>query len=237
MNDKHGILTLQEVELLKLKYSIANKKLDGPIRVYVDVDGVVSPYVDSLEELERRFPSAVDISVIPNGGFFLNNENILRTGKFWWNVNAVARLAKLSHALHLDVVWLTAWGLNGPYILDKILGIKSSGYLEWTQKSGDYSQFFKRQAIIEDQKKNPSKFVWIEDLANKAELNSPHVFSEEIKTSRWEIPDENNSDLDIVDGYQIIIPQDRFLSITPESYDGLNLDHLEEIENWIARNV
>lgn len=228
-------ITQEEYKGLISKFSVFPSSYTKPIRIYMDVDGVIKPSVKSEEELNERFPNAVEIDVVPHYSWD-DPMNLLR-GKFWWNEDVVARLAKLSRHPHIDFVWLTDWRVSAPTALDELLGIHSLGYLDWQKKFTDYNQFFKRVAILDEQKEAPSKFIWVDDRANIPDSGAPHVFSEEKDDYEWEFNDEGEPTGGTSEAYTDVIPPSQYLNVITDKYEGLTLANLEKIEEWVAKNI
>lgn len=157
---------------------------------------------------------------------------------FWWDSEVGARLAALSHSPYVDFVWLTDWRVSAPHALDKLLGINSVGYLDWQRKFSDYNQTFKRHAILEEQEESPSKFIWIDDRANKVIGGAPHIFMHEKYDYDLEFDDETGDLIgDIADAFDELIPQSQFLNVVTDANAGLTLADLDHIEKWVADNI
>lgn len=206
-----------------------------PIRIYMDVDGVVKPSVKSQEELEERFPNAVEIDVLPHYSWD-DPMNLLR-GQFWWDEEVVARLGELSRSPHIDFVWLTDWRVSAPHALDELLGIQSIGYLDWEKKFSDYSQAFKRVAIVDEQEESPSKFIWVDDRANLPRGGAPHVFAYENDDFEWEFDDEGELVGDASDAYRDEISPSQYMNIITDKYKGLTIEDIVSIEEWVKKNI
>lgn len=235
--DSKSPLTITQEEYSKLtaKFSVTPSSYTKPIRLYMDVDGVVKPSVKSQEELDTRFPNAVEIDVLPH--YSWENPMNLWRGKFWWNEEVVARLAELSRSPHIDFVWLTDWRVSAPTTLDELLGIESIGYLDWQRKFSDYSQSFKRVAIQEEQEESPSKFIWVDDRANIPYGDAPHVFADENDDYEWEYDDEGEPVGDTSDAYYDQIPASRYLNVITDKYQGLTIADIDSIEEWVKKNI
>lgn len=228
-------ITQEEYKSLISKFSVSPSSYTKPIRIYMDVDGVIKPSVKSQEELEERFPNAVDIDVVPHYSWD-DPMNLLR-GKFWWNEEVVARLAELSRHPHIDFVWLTDWRVSAPTALDELLGIQSIGYLDWEKKFSDYSQAFKRVAILEEQEESPSKFIWVDDRANFPRGGAPHVFADEKDDYEWEFDEEGEPIGDASDAYYDEIAPSQYLNVITDKYQGLTLEDIVRIEEWVKNNI
>lgn len=148
-------------------FSVKPSDYTKPIRLYVDVNGVVEP-IATEEELAKGDLEIAEIDAIPNLSW--EDEVTLNHGRFWWNKPVIERLAALSRHPKVDFVWLTDWRVGAPHALDPLLGIESVGYLDWQRKFSDYGQSFKRVAIEEEQEEAPSKFIWVDDRANEYEI-------------------------------------------------------------------
>lgn len=235
--DSKSPLTITQEEYRKLvtKFAVTTSSYTKPIRIYMDVDGVVKPSVKSLEELAERFPNAVEIDVLPHYSWD-DPMNLLR-GKFWWDAEVVARLAELSRSPHIDFVWLTDWRVSAPTALDELLGIQSIGYLDWEKKFSDYSQAFKRVAILDEQEESPSKFIWVDDRANFPRGGAPHVFADENDDYEWEFDDEGEPIGDASKAYYDQIPPSQYLNVITDKYQGLTIDAIVSIEEWVKKNI
>lgn len=235
--DSKSPLTITQEEYRKLvtKFAVTTSSYTKPIRIYMDVDGVVKPSVKSLEELAERFPNAVEIDVLPHYSWD-DPMNLLR-GKFWWDAEVVARLAELSRSPHIDFVWLTDWRVSAPTALDELLGIQSIGYLDWEKKFSDYSQAFKRVAILDEQEESPSKFIWVDDRANFPRAGAPHVFADENDDYEWEFDDEGEPIGDASKAYYDQIPPSQYLNVITDKYQGLTIDAIVSIEEWVKKNI
>lgn len=205
-------MTLDEVAAHNADLAVNPADYSKPIRLYLDVDGVVSPFVRTVEDMAERFPEAPEVSFIPVG-LPWSGEVQLVTGLFAYDPTITQRLSDLSHSPLVDVVWLTSLRANAPMVLDELLNIKSLGYLPWQMKMADYAQSFKQVAIVEEQEEYPSKFIWIDDVANKTYADSPLFYPEDI------------------------IADNQYLSITTNSFAGLTHSQLDLVDKWIAANT
>lgn len=230
-------LTITSEEYMKLNAHFSTKpsSYTKPIRLYLDVDGVIKPSVRSKEELDARFPQAVELDVLPPYSWL--DPLPLKRGLFYWDKEAIARLAALSHSPHVDIVWLTDWRVSAPHALDELLGIKSVGFLDWERKFSDYNQSFKRVAIQDEQKESPSKFVWVDDRANMPYGGASHPFAQENDDFDWDYDDEGNVVGGIADAYYDVIPAAQYLNIVTNPVTGLTLDDMSNIEKWVENNV
>jgi hypothetical protein len=204
-----------------------------PFRVYCDVDGVVMPFITSQESIDQLDGSG-DITVFNYTGYGFEKVN----DRFYFKKKTAEFLSELSHRDDVDFVWLTAWRENAPYALDALLGVESVGYLDWKIKRSDFSHRGKGEAILEDQKESPSKFIWLDDFANRRESamdhtpNLPFFTKEELD---WPEDDEDwNADPVITLTHGIHPAQ--YLAITTDSYVGLVDEHFVAINNWIDEN-
>lgn len=229
-------LTISRKEFLVLdsKFSVAPSDYTKPIRLYCDVNGVIQPGIRSEEELQKRFPEAKVIDALPHYGW--EDPLHYERGQFWWDKEAMDRLAALSKSPHIDFVWLTDWRVSAPYTLDEMLGIKSIGFLDWERKFTDYNQSFKRRAILEEQEKSPSKFIWIDDRANLPYGGAPHPFADEKDDYEW-FDNEGNEIGNAADAYEEEIPASQFLNVITNNNLGLTLPELDTIEEWIKNNI
>lgn len=222
---------------LHSQYSVTPARYSKPIRFYCDVDGVIKPEprVSSREELEMLFPNALEIDVLPPYSF--HDPLPLKKGLFWWDAEVIERLGALSRSPHVDFVWLTDWRVSAPHALDALLGIESIGFLDWDRKFSDYNQVFKREAIIEEQEEAPSKFIWLDDRANRPYGIAPHPFAEEKYDFEFDYDDDGEIIGDVAEGYDVLIPATRFLNITTDSTVGVTLTEVEIIEEWVKKNI
>jgi hypothetical protein len=230
-------LTISNKEYYKIetKLSVGPFDYTKPLRLYCDVNGVIQPGVRSEEELQERFPDAIEIDVLPHHSW--EDPLHLDRGMFWWDKEVIDRLAALSRSPHVDLVWLTDWRVSAPYSLDSLLGIESIGFLDWQRKFTDYNQSFKRRAIIEEQEQSPSKFIWVDDRANLPYGTAPHPFSEEKDDYDWQFDDEGNEIGDNADAYEESIPASQFLNVITDNNRGLTMEELDTIEKWIENNL
>ena len=196
-----------------------------PIRLYFDVDGVVSPFflTDSMRAAHKP---AETVRIERTMGY--NHEE--QDYRFEWLDFVAEKIAEWSKLDSVDFVWLTTWDKNAPKVLDPLLGIESIGYLPWIKKMGDHSHSFKKRAVEDDQGAYPSKFVWVDDLATQT-YGDEGLFEdedfEEFKKSKFYIP-EPGDDLPK-------ITADQYLAITPNKYVGLTHEHIASIEAFIAK--
>lgn len=239
-----GTLTEKEYSALNHEFAVTPEKYTKPIRMYVDVDGVVAPFVYSEEDYDmldgRNTLQVVDIK-----NFFVEPLNIVERS-FVYRKKVVQKLSEWSHRDDIDFVWLTSWRFNAPYALDKIMNIKSVGYLPWERHKSDYIQSFKRIAIEGEQKLSPSKFVWLDDFANEQRYPEIPVFTEGYYEYE-EVPDPNGKwddflgkiettieEVAFIEEKEIIQP-DQYLSLTTKSYLGLTDSHISMIDVWLNK--
>jgi hypothetical protein len=235
MTDSPLTITHEEYMKLDAHYSVKPSSYTKPIRLYLDVDGVIKPSVPNKAEVKDLFPHAVEIDVLPP--FSWQNPLPLHRGLFYWDKEVIERLAALSHSPHVDVVWLTDWRVSAPHSLDELLGIKSVGFLEWERKFSDYSQAFKRVAIQDEQEESSSKFIWIDDRANLPYGDAPHPFAIENDDFEWEFDEEGNLLSGDTEAYHDAIPASQFLNVITDKYTGLTHDDMETIEKWVETNI
>lgn len=233
MTDSPATITNKEIYALQGQFSAKPENYTKPIRVYLDVNGVIQPDVRTLEELEQRFPDAVDIDVLPVASW--HEPTKLDRVKFWWDKAVISRLAELSRHPLVDIVWLTDWRVSAPHALDELLEIHSVGYLDWQRKMSDYGQSFKKVAIIEEQEKAPSKFIWIDDRANVPYASHPHIFAEEEHEIEWKF-DEEGKPLNVEEKYIDLIPTSQFLNVITKATQGLTMEDMDAIEAWVKEN-
>lgn len=243
------LITKEELEdayeLLRVtseKYRQVNPEA---IRIYLDVNGVVIPDLESAEEYENFSGVKMAVPTIKQNYGWDPDEPLTEKTAIWFNEEVIHRLATLSRDPRVVVVWLTDWRISAPLSLDKAMGIESIGYLDWQRKFTDYNQSFKGVAIREDQKSSPSKFIWIDDRANRLSPYAPAYFSTEIRggASNWIIDDEDDmvdATLEIVDYegsvFRLDIPRENYLNVTTRNTDGLTMKELDLIEEWIDEN-
>ena len=208
-----------EFHELSQTLKVESKQYTKPIRLYCDIDGVIQPYLRTIEDLEALDGQA---PVKFYRGTW-TEEAECQEGTLYFKKFVQEKLSELSQHPLIDFVWLTAWRVNAPLNLDKHMKIKSLGYLQWEGKPTDYNHVFKRVAIREDQKDNPSEFIWLEDLANTV---TPGVELFSKFTPSFDSGQRTST-------YQTIIPPDRFLSINTESTVGLLPKHFQKIDKWV----
>jgi len=246
-------MTIDEYHSLVSSLTIDPSKLTAPIRLYVDVDGVLLPFIRNEEEL-NEFSSVIKTSIL-NSDF---NKNFTESFHYHpYHKKVIERVAQLSKNPMIDFVFLTSWNFNAVRSIAKSFGIETAGFLPWALKMSDHNQSFKGVAIERLEEKSPSHFVWIDDLANRVrDPSMSHYFShypdlrydsetgefasisyEEYKEyeklhtfSKWTIEDEN-----AVEPYRI--PKNSYLSITTNSYSGLTMSELDVIEEWIENKL
>lgn len=235
MAESQPTITQEEYRTLSSQLSVSPSSYTKPIRIYMDVDGVIKPTVRSKEELGERFPHSVELDVLPP--YTWHDPLTLSRGLFWWDKEVIERLAILSRSPHIDFVWLTDWRVSAPHALDSILGIKSVGYLDWERKFSDYSQTFKRVAIREEQEESPSKFIWVDDRANQPRGDAPHVFAYDNDDYEWEFDDEGEPIGDTSEAYYDEIPASQYLNVITDENEGLTLADIILIEEWVKNNI
>jgi len=206
---------IEQLEVDPSKYS-------RPIRIYGDVDGVISPYFHSREEAEAHKPQRS--FMFERWSPSVQDYEGARYD-FQWDEFAVNKYREWSLNPNVDFVWLTSLRHNAPKFLDPFAGIESIGYLPWTDKLGDHDQSFKKVAVEEDQESHPSKFVWIDDMANIASYG-------EALFVNW----DTEREVDGVYVYDEIIKSTEYLAITPNKYVGLTPEHAAQVDAFIARN-
>lgn len=186
------------------------------VRVYCDVDGVVRPEFETeTGYMKADVRETIHIEELDKPYTFVSYSHIIE------------RIRELSQRPDLDFVWLTSWRDKAPRYLDPLFGIESLGYLDFDLRMSDYSQMFKRTAIIKDQKKNPSSFVWLEDVANAP--YSPYENSG--LYSLFAFPPST------ISKGSIAIPEDRYLSIHVDSYEGYTDQQDAIVNDWINLRV
>lgn len=191
------------------------------------MDGVIAPFTSFNDPLEN-VDSEITVDVYSPTFWFNNDEEIEpRKIVLSYRKKAVEFLSELSFHPLIDFVWLTAWRFNAPNIFDEKFNINSIGYLPWQNKRSDYNHVFKRVAILEDQEKHPSKFIWFEDLANKPET-SWNETNEPIIGSAFTVFDWRNN-------YERTekIPLNQYLSIHCDHNIGLTDKQIIETQEWL----
>lgn len=247
-----GSLTEEEYWDLRNNLVTGPEKYTKPIRIYCDVDGVVMPFINDQEDLDRLDGDAT-IQITTWQGFGSDTINITES-RFLYHKAVAAKLSEWSHRDDVDFIWLTAWRFNAPYSLDKLLNIKSSGFMEWDEKRSDYNQAFKRFAIEEEQKVSPSKFIWLDDIANKTRYYENGCPDEELAVPvfthgsyNYEYDKHFVAELD-KKGQQIneqevtmtFIPKNvridpkQYLSLTTDSYVGLSEKEISQVDAWLS---
>lgn len=193
-----------------------------PVRIYMDVDGVVIP-LKAYNDQDR--PSTAlkeaEISVFPPYSF----TSEMRRIRVAYNEFAAQKLSEWSHRDDVDFIWLTSWRVNAPNALDELFNIKSVGYLPWDLKMSDYNGSFKRIALMEEQEEYPSDFVWVDDTSNSTDrFDSP----EELFTdfSHWNEEEQKSE-------YKLIVPSERYLNVTTNSYTGLTSEDADRVDAWL----
>lgn len=204
-------------------------------RVYLDVDGVLMPLLSS-EELSVTMNSSVAVTTFKKTVAWDSEVEELEQHQFYFDRAVVERVAALAARDDVDFIWLTSWRENAPLALDEALGIRSSGFLDWQRKMADYNQAFKGVAIHEEQDEFPSRFVWVDDMANRriyAEEGHPYFSPEEDEedddsyTSQWvDVEDEEDEKLAELDPAS-------YLTVTTKSRVGLTLAELDRIEEFL----
>lgn len=216
-------------------YKTVLSKLTKPIRIFMDVDGVILPFAKTLKDTEV-FSGAGQVTTLTS--VIYQGDVYEETGKVWWDAEVIEMVAELSRHPMVDFIWLTSWRANAPYALDPLLKIQSVGFLPWSAKMTDYSQSFKGVALQELFEASPAKFVWVDDLANIKSYDESHYFA----------PYESEGDV-IVPSYLQIIPdsdeleptpvikEEDYLVVTPNKYVGLTVDDVEKIIAWVEENT
>ena len=249
-----GSYTGEEFWALHQKLVTGPDKYTKPIRVYCDVDGVIMPFINEQEDIDRLDGDAT-IKVTTHHGFTNGLVNVVE-GRFLYSKAVAAKLSEWSHREDVDFIWLTAWRFNAPYALDELLNIKSSGFMEWNNSPSDYNQVFKRIAIEDEQKISPSKFIWLDDLANKTRdyaggsyaVDSEPIpvftrgeYNYEYDESFVEELDENGYRINEQEVTVTFVPKgeyidpERYLSLTTDSYVGLSEKEISQVDAWLAK--
>ena len=115
------------------------------VRCYLDVDGVLAPYVDA-GVVPSTWPDFIDGYV----GSRLA-------------VHSPAMLLALSR-LELEVVWCTTWGLQAERAFGAMLGFGARRTLD-LHSTPLASGGVKGAAVLADLQADPAPFVWIDDEA------------------------------------------------------------------------
>lgn len=173
---------VNELSPIYNKLEVNPKNYSKPVRIYCDIDGVLAPFPEfSKEAIQNYYDNHVELTEddVLNKDKLINKAIELpqrysldfdlplfeKTSTSYSDeaVKIVRELAEIT-----DFIWLTSWREFAPLTWDRYFDIESIGYLYWEQKMSDYNHTFKGVAVIEDQKKYPSKkFIWIDDHANK----------------------------------------------------------------------
>ena len=190
-----------------------------PLRLYADVDGVLSPFFRTSEEQRSHTPQQL-ISVQRFNAVGPSDYN------FEWIEFVAQKFSEWSKHPAVDFVWLTSHNANAPSVIDPLLDIESLGYLPWAQKMSDHTQVFKGRAIEDDQQEKPSDFIWIDDMANIRRNGEPLFID-------WDNSDEDYDDEGNVIGIVESIPSSRYLAVTPDGYVGLSLADISRIDSFI----
>lgn len=246
-----GTLTAEEYMALHAELVTGPDKYTKPIRIYCDVDGVIMPFINEQEDIDRLDGDAM-INVTTRHGFGNDAINLVPS-RFLYSKAVAAKLSEWSHRDDVDFIWLTAWRFNAPYALDELLNIRSSGFMEWEEKRSDYNQVFKLIAIEDEQKVSPSKFIWLDDLANKTRYydnddmaveNAIPVFTRgsynyEYDKSFVEELDKNGRRIHEQEVTITFIPKpgginpQQYLSLTTDSYLGLTEKEISQVDAWL----
>jgi len=238
-----GAMPYDDYTNLIERFSTNPEKYTKPIRIYCDVDGVVMPIIRTWEQYEAMDgKDTINFLRRPN---FYHAASDIETGLFVYNKFVAEKLSEWSHRDDVDFIWLTAWRHNAVYSLDKILNVKSVGFLPWEERRSDYQHWYKRYAIEEEQKISPSKFVWLDDFANKRRYEDIPVFTDG-HYSRVEVEVENPVWDDFTGSYvkkyedgpfvikKEIIPASQYLSLTTEGTLGLQPEDIAQVDAWLA---
>jgi hypothetical protein len=219
----------KEIDRLHIELMTDSESYTKPIRIYCDVDGVIRPYIhrDTPEEELPSLESA-EIEIFNLRGFAEWDKK--STGMFSYSKTAADSLSVLSHRDDVDFVWLTSWKVNAPYALDELLDIKSVGFLDWQQQISAFEHAPRGWSIMDDQELSPSRFIWIDDVANKRafhydnEGNALPYFS-----------DKKYVDSDEGPGYYLThrIDPNKYLTITTDKYTGLTKEEYRQTLKWI----
>lgn len=202
--------------------SVKPDKYTKPIRMYMDVDGVVLPFT-SYEDESRPVPALrqAEIEVFSPSYF----DPTLKKMRISYSGFAAQKLSEWSHRDDVDFVWLTSWRVNAPYSLDGLLNVNSVGFLPWELKMSDYNGSFKRIALMEEQEEHPSDFVWVDDISNRVDrFDKPEDLF--VDFSYWDEKTEQSTQ-------KLIVPPGRYLNVTTDSYTGLTETDAEIIDNWL----
>jgi hypothetical protein len=243
-----GTLAAQAYKELDQKLKAGPEKYTKRIRIYVDVDGVIMPIIRTQKDLDQcGGKSPIKTLSFPPQYYEGDRVNIIQDGIFAYKKRVAEQLSEWSHRDYVDLVWLTSWRINAPYALDELLNIKSVGYLPWAKHRGDYNHSFKGLAIEEDQKASPSKFIWLDDFANKRRDARIPFFTHGHYGSRW--VEDPNSEIDsftgIRDGHheelgfvtkEVFIDPERYLTITTKGTLGLSKQQVATIDDWLLFN-
>lgn len=201
--------------------SVKPDRYSKPVRIYMDVDGVVIPLTPYEDQPVVSALKEAEINVFPPYSFTSEMKRI----SVAYNEFAAQKLSEWSHRDDVDFIWLTSWRVNAPNALDELFNIKSAGYLPWDLKMSDYNGFFKRIALMEEQEGYPSDFVWVDDISNS--------------TGRFDSPDELFTDFSHWNEEKqeserkLIVPSERYLNVTTNSYKGLTSEDADRVDTWL----
>lgn len=200
-------------------YNIESRKVDPTkyaekIRLYCDIDGVILPFTYD----KTPAPYAHD-AVNIHYDFYRHDyetreiKHIVSDHTHLVNLENINKLVELSKRDDIDFVWLTSWRENA-LIIEEAFGFESLGYLPWDKRMGDYNQVFKNVAIQKDQKEYPSRFIWIDDIAN----SNMTSFTEKNKEKKY---------------VEVLNEPGRYISVNTESSIGITLEEIDKIIKWI----
>lgn len=206
------------------KHAVTPDKLTKPIRIYCDIDGVVKPFFDPTSE---NADSKAIVSL------FNRDEETgdlwVEEGPFYYKKAVVDKLSEWSKRDDVDFIWLTAWRENAPFALDEKLDIHSVGFLPWNFQKSDTWHKNKGIALLQNQRESPSKFIWLDDFANKREFAEVPYFTVGFMGQ----PEADNEADPVFYADEILIDPDHYLSITTHSWDGLTQPELDLIDSWL----
>lgn len=209
------------------KLAVTPSRYKKPIRIYCDIDGVVKPIRWDDNPGDNEDLKYVQVPMF-RSEFYTNNLHH-EPHDFGYNPAVVAKLSEWSKRDDVDFVWLTAWRENAPYALDDILDIDSIGFLRWNYRDNDTTHFEKGVALAADQKKNPSKFLWFDDFANKRDYEDVPYFTRGFLTQ----PDGDNEAEPVFETEEVIIAPERYMAITTSPKDGLSLAETQLVDAWL----
>lgn len=136
-------------------------------RLYLDVDGVLNVYGPDTEDLETATVKAAEG----------------RTYVVRYSEEMVLGLNEIVEEFAVDCVWLTTWLTDGLVLqlMDQIGTLQRGRLLKAPLQRwpGRFSSGWKIQRLLEDQRREPADFVWVDDeqasFAKEVRNSTPNV--------------------------------------------------------------